>query len=240
MSSDLAASAEGWRAESSGKWLVTEGAYRQADSNAVSTAYAGEKGWADYTLTLRARKLDGVEGFIIVVRNSGPGSQVQWNLGGWGNRQHGIQALSGGQERIVKQVPGMIEKGRWYDIRIELKGERVDCYLDNQLVQTADVSSSSTPRLFASAVMDEASHEVIVKVINPHSKAQSCALELIGLPAGSTRAQVTVLAGASGADENSFESPLKVAPRTQVKEISSPFLHDFLPLSATVLRIGAR
>ena len=240
MSSDLAATDEGWRAESAGKWLITEGAYRQSDSNAVSTAFAGDRGWADYTLSLKARKLDGAEGFIIVVRNSGPGSQVQWNLGGWGNKQHGIQALSGGQARIVKQVPGTIETGRWYDIRIELKGERVDCYLDNQLVQTADVSASSTPRLFASAVKDEAANEFIVKVVNPHSRAQSCALELIGLPAGATRAQVTMLAGTSGADENSFENPLKVAPRTQVKEVSSRFQHTFPPFSATVFRIGAK
>ena len=240
LSSVLSDKAEGWRAESAGKWSIQESAYRQSDPGAIAATFAGDKSWSDYSLALKARKLDGAEGFIIIVRNSGPGSQVQWNLGGWSNKQHGLQVLSGGQERILKQVPGTIETGRWYDIRIELKGERVDCYLDNQLVQSADVSAASTPRLFASAVQDDATHEIIVKVVNPHSKPQACALELNGLPASFNRARVTVLAGTSGADENSFENPLKVAPRSQPREVSSRFQHTFPPLSATVFRIGAK
>jgi len=100
-SSNLAANADGWRPESAGSWSIRENAYRQSEPTAITTAFAGEKDWSDYTLSLKARKLDGSEGFIIIVRNSGPGSQVQWNLGGWGNKQHGIQVLSGGQDLIV-------------------------------------------------------------------------------------------------------------------------------------------
>jgi alpha-L-arabinofuranosidase len=94
--------------------------------------------------------------------------------------------------------------------------------------------------LFASAVKDEAANEVIVKVINPQPSAQGCTLDLAGLPKEFTKARVTVLAGSSGADENSFENPLKVAPRTQTREITSRFQHTFPPLSATVLRVGGK
>lgn len=62
-----------------------------------------------------------------------------WNLGGWGNRQHGLEM---GGEPL--RVPGTIQRDRWYEIRIELAGGVVKYFLDGQLVLSS--GRESRPR----------------------------------------------------------------------------------------------
>src|SRR6185436_16491694 len=54
-----------------GNWSVKENALAQSDDRAVTTVWVGDNQWADYTLTLKARKLSGSDGFIIAFRNDG-------------------------------------------------------------------------------------------------------------------------------------------------------------------------
>ena len=46
-------------------------------------------------------------------------------------------------------MPGSIETGRWYDIRIELTGKNIKCYLDGKLIH--DVTPPALKSLYASA-----------------------------------------------------------------------------------------
>jgi len=100
--------------------------------------------------------------------------------------------------------------------------------------------SAITSSLFASAVKDEKANEIIIKVVNPYLTALPCRLELAGLSGTSRKSRITVLAGTSKADENTFENPLNVAPKTLTQKLNSSFQHTFPPLSATVFRIPVR
>lgn len=236
--SDFADGATAWTT-ANGKWELSAGAYRQTDTTAVATADAGDPSWTDYTLTLKARKRGGAEGFIIVVRQESAGNQVQWNLGGWGNRQHGLQVLRGGQDRIIRQVPGSIETGRWYDIKIVLKGSRIDCFLDGQLLQSEDVPRPVTPALFASAVKDEARNQIVLKVVNPGAQPVRATLQFTGCQLAA-QGESIVLRGSGANDENSLTEPRKVAPQSGVLgNIASTFFYPFQPFSLTVLRLPA-
>jgi hypothetical protein len=44
------------------------------------------------------------------------------------------RAAGGARSRVGSGVPGSIESGRWYDLRVELEGPRIQCYLDGTLV----------------------------------------------------------------------------------------------------------
>ena len=121
------------------QWTVRNGAYQQPDPGAPASVFAGEVSWGDYTLSLKACKLGGAEGFWIIVRQNGPGNYIVWNLGGMRNKSHILQFRLGQQDQLISQVPGSIDAGRWYDIKIELKGAKLDCYLDGKLVQSAEV-----------------------------------------------------------------------------------------------------
>jgi len=223
--------------EQGGDWSMEGGNYRQNQNRGDATAYAGDPSWSDYTLTLKARKLRGSEGFVVIVRNASANTHLAWNLGGWGNTQHGIQELLGVQPRIVAQVPGSIEEDRWYDVKIELSGTGMKCHLDGELIQTAEVPGPTAHRFFASAVLDKQANEVVIKVVN--AEAQPAEVE-IRLPnatlAGTGRAMV--LSGEQLRDVNTLDDPLKLHPvERTVNGISSNFRHAFPPRSLTVLRL---
>jgi alpha-L-arabinofuranosidase len=236
---DFESDMRGWRT-TGGDWVVKEGKCRQSKIDVVATASAGDEDWTDYTLTLKARKISGDEGFLIGVRNINGGSKVQWNLGGWGNTKHGIQDLTGGNDRIVEQVPGAIETDRWYDVKVELKGAHLNCYLDGVLVQSVDVPGLRTQRVFATACRDPKTDCLILKAVNPTSRNVEAKIQLEGLEHVGARGEAIVLTGESQTDENSFLTPVKVAPKTlPVTGLGKSFRYKFQANSLTVLRIPA-
>jgi alpha-L-arabinofuranosidase len=84
-----------------GTWAVVDGAYRQSDQ-AVSWSYYGDAAWTNVTLSLKARKIAGAEGFIVSVGYA-DGRRVQ-NL----PRIDTVLAIAGKDERtgdiIIKAI----------------------------------------------------------------------------------------------------------------------------------------
>ena len=233
---DFSAGTNGWSGDS--RWSVKEGVYRQADPGVTSLSFAGDTNWGDYTLSLKARKLGGAEGFIIAVRASGPEEYVTWRIGGWGNQSSGLMSRLGLQDAFIAKVPGTITTNRWYDIRVELKGSQINCYLDGRLVQSADVPARRTPTLFTSAVRDDKTGEIILKVVNPGEQETPASIQLRGLKSLSPTGQVIELTGGKLTDENSFNEPGRIAPTTSpLNEVKPEFTHTFKPRSLTVLKI---
>jgi alpha-L-arabinofuranosidase len=100
-------------------------------------------------------------------------------------------------------------------------------------------ADSAATNLFASAVQDNQSKDVILKVVNAGSQETPASIDLTGIPSGAQKAQATILAGENMADENSFDQPRKVAPVTaSIGEVGAKFDYTFKPYSVTVLRIG--
>jgi hypothetical protein len=62
--SDVAKGVDGWQTQR-GAWALRDGAYQQND-NTVAFAHFGQPDWKDVTITAKARKLGGAEGFLIV------------------------------------------------------------------------------------------------------------------------------------------------------------------------------
>ena len=63
--SDSANPLKGWKTMA-GKWEAADGALRQTVKTENIRAIAGQKAWKDYTYSLKARKLGGDEGFLIM------------------------------------------------------------------------------------------------------------------------------------------------------------------------------
>jgi alpha-L-arabinofuranosidase len=226
--------AVGGRTSFGGRWSEADGLVKQSESRATGFSLFGDPTWSNYTLRLKARKTAGREGFIIIFRKGEGGSQLQWNLGGWGNTQHGLQRNDGGAESIIEQKPGAIERNRWYDVRIELDGERVKCFLDDELVHSLEAPAPKLPRLFATASRLDGG-AVIVKVVNTTGADAEADVQLAGMD-DIDLAEATVLAGGPR-DENSLDEPEKVKPQTrELEDAESKFTHLFPAYSLTVLR----
>src|SRR5262249_41051856 len=119
LSCDFADGAPGWSGDRADRWAVKNGAYQQENPRGTSRVFAGDSSWSDYTLTLKARKLSGSEGFMIIVRNRGPEEFLLWNVGGYRNKSHTLLWHLAQQDHQMAQMPGSIEAGRWYDVKVE-------------------------------------------------------------------------------------------------------------------------
>jgi alpha-L-arabinofuranosidase len=225
-----------------GIWEVRDGAIRQTDRRAAARVHFGDFSWQDCTLTLKARKLAGRGGFGVIIRNSSGGSFLQWNLGSANNTQHSFQAnlaSHSADDTTVERKAGSIETDQWYDLKVELSGTNVRCYLDGELVHDLDIPPSNLPRLFATASRNANTGQVILKVVNPTGATTAVDLQLQGV-AGIDSASAIVLQG-NPEDENSIGQPRKVAPASQKMEVTQrQFDHSFPPFSLSVLRLDVK
>lgn len=235
--SDFSNGSKDWRFHGGGDWKVVDGALRQTTEKENLRAIIGDAKWpAGYTFSLKARKLAGDEGFLILFNLPEDSSKQWWNLGGWGNQQHGLEMTNGD----AANVGGHIEINRWYDIRVETAGGRIKCFLDGKLIHDAEPSGMKT--LFASATRDLSNKELILKLVNGSHEAQPVDLRIEGAKvADGPAAFATTLTSAGAMDENSLEEPLKVSPKPVKIEVSKGVLRHQLPANSfTVVRLKTR
>ena len=155
-----------------------------------------------------------------------------WNIGGWGNTRHAIEmdGIAG------NDVPGSIETGRWYDIRIEVQGASIKCFLDGKLIHDVKLAAELKP-LYAVASLAKRANEVILKVVNVSAADQETDLRLEGAKVRPT-ATAIVLASDKPEDENTLDQPTKVKPVTRtLNNAGAAFRHTFPANSVTVLRL---
>jgi alpha-L-arabinofuranosidase len=231
--SDFSKNIAGWDT-TRGKWEAADGVLRQSGDEADVRAVTGDRTWSDYTLSLKARKTGGKEGVLIIFQSSGDWAKSWWNIGGMDNTRHQLEI----EDVPQAPVPGSLETGRWYDIRVELSGVSIKCYLDGKLVH--DVKRQSPNALFAVAGHDNKTGEVVVKVANAADRPLETEINLRGAKTVAPEAKSTVLTSGSVRDENSFDDTKKVSPRDEaVTNAAEKFTHTFPANSVTVLRLKA-
>lgn len=129
--SDFSNGMTGWRVVR-GEWEVSDGVLRQTSSVEGARVLIGDPNWSDYTITLKARKLSGNEGFLILFGVPDENTNSWWNVGGWGGTAAAFQTPFIPE----KQVRGRIGTGVWIDVKVEVKGNTVRGYFNDKLVQT--------------------------------------------------------------------------------------------------------
>ena len=147
-----------------GKWAIKNGLITQSTQTTECVAISHEVFNAtSYDLTLQARKKAGDEGFLIIFDYFDEDNFKWFNIGGWGNTLHGIENTMAASKSTTKTAAGSIEKGRWYDIRIEVRDTQVRAFIDGKLVH--DIEIGYPDMLYANAMiscacykMQQASH----------------------------------------------------------------------------------
>jgi alpha-L-arabinofuranosidase len=227
-----------WKPDS-GTWKKSAGSYRQSSSlqPALSRLELPLDGSA-FTLTLKARKTGGAEGFLVGIGAADPGDYTWWNLGGWGNTQHGVErSVAGARSLVGEVVPGRIESNRWYEIKIESDGQRVRFLLDGKPVhEIAGGLNSAPPTFAASCVKDSASGAVILKLVNGANSPRPVRVKFVGARKLPATAEATVLAGPDPMAVNDFPSPRTVLPRVARQPIGPTFDYEAPANSLTVIR----
>jgi alpha-L-arabinofuranosidase len=234
--SDFGRGSEGWKFLGEGDWKVLDGVLRQNVEKENVRALVGDRSWTNYTFDVKARKLSGREGFLILFHTKADEERSWWNLGGWANTKDAIEL-----EDTLDSKPGYIETGRWYNIRVKVQGSAIRCWLDGKLVHEILKPRQATHRLYASATRDSKTGDVIMKVVNTASGPVNTEIKLQGAPRLSGLGQSIVLTSEDPWEENSLEQPTKVFPSRGTFDFQSGVLRRSFPgNSVTVLRFRLR
>jgi alpha-L-arabinofuranosidase len=239
--SDFGKDTSGWRPTRGSNWNVVEGAYRQTGNGQNHRTIYQDPDWKDYTLTLKARKLSGDEGFIIMVHAADADNFMWWNVGGWTNTKTGLEVSQDGEHTpLAEQVPVTVETNRWYDVRVEVKGREIKCYLDDKLISQGEQPKLPPPAMvFATASRADDTDRVILKFVNAQTEPAKMEIKLQGIDKVS-KADAIVLSG-NPTDVNSPGDPMKISPKTSpITDAGASFTHEFPAHSVTVLRLDTK
>lgn len=219
-------------------WTGNANSIRQTGSNenhyvVFQEAIPSQK----YSISLKARKDSGKEGFLILFNYENGNNYCWLNLGGWDNTGHGVETVIEGRKSTAKRVSGRIEAGKWYDVRVDVNKNRLTAYLDGQQVLETFLSNSKTlSGVFTSASMDDRNKELIVKLVNTSGAVETVELDIKGFPVRS--GQLTQMKAESGTSENTLSSPTVVYPVTKKVALREEKpLVDLPPYSISIYRL---
>ena len=190
------------------------------------------------TIEMDAVKNSGNEGFLITFASVDAGNYAWWNLGGWGNAQHGIEQAMNGTKTTLATASGSITTGRTYHIKIVRSGLTARCYLDGSLIHTVTLAEGTGERLYLCASLNEAEDTVIVKVINYNGEAIPAEFSFPDATI-SGDAELRIMSHTDNYAENSMNEPGKVMPRKEKLKMNNEKLltYEVPAYSLSVIQI---
>jgi alpha-L-arabinofuranosidase len=225
-----------WRKTGRGDWSVQDGILKQSAITPGVTIFMGDTTWTDYTITLKARKITGENGFQIYFHNRNNSERIRWDLGGYNNSVHFMEIGVTAESMIAG-----IEPDRWYDVRIEIRGNAVKGYLDGKLIQEVSDNRANVKSLCASAARDDKSGDIILKIVNASNAPVKTQIDLQGTANFTGSGDATILTSASPLDENTLEEPTRVSPKTEMVKVSGAMLKRSFPgNSLTIIRLATK
>lgn len=225
----------GWTPKG-GTWSAADGTLSQEGPGMMRwSIWDSPEEFSDCSISVKARKKSGDEGFILYFGMQGETGYVL-NIGGWGNQTTAFQRMVGADmPQIPNNIAQQVETGRWYDIRIDIHGDSFTYSLDGKRMLEARIEQS---RQYVVSGYDETTGEEVIKFVNATEKPFTAGIELAGAESVGRTGKAIVLTSGDPSDENSLDNPEKVVPEERVyKGFSDRFTYTFAPWSFTVLRI---
>lgn len=225
----------GWTPKG-GTWSAADGTLSQEGPGVMRwSIWDSPEEFSDCSISVKARKKSGDEGFILYFGMQGETGYVL-NIGGWGNQTTAFQRMVGADmPQIPNNIAQQVETGRWYDIRIDIHGDSFTYSLDGKRMLEARIEQS---RQYVVSGYDETTGEEVIKFVNATEKPFTARIELAGAESVGRTGKAIVLTSGDPSDENSLDNPEKVVPEERVyKGFSDRFTYTFDPWSFTVLRI---
>ena len=226
----------GWRVFN-GTWNTNNGLYQQTAITTDCCSTSGNTNWANYTISLQARKVSGNEGFLVLFNFQDDNNWTWWNVGGWNNTLDGIEQMVGGIKTTLAQVPqAAIATNTWYNISVVRTNFTILCFLNGSLVQTYAYPSG----LCASSTYAESSGQIVVKAVNAYNQPLSATFHLTGVNSIAPDATVIQLTSGNSSDENSFAAPTRVFPVTNsISGADTNFIVALPANSLSIFRLNA-
>ena len=229
---------QGWTPHE-GTWNAEGGTLKGSGPGVMRwNLWSVPEAFGDCSISLKARKIAGAEGFLIYFGMHDGKNGYVLNIGGWGNQTTAFQRINGNDmPQIPNNISQYVEEGRWYDIRIDIKDGKFTYSLDGK--QMLETAIENIQRYVVSGY-DENTGELIVKFVNATKEPFSTSVNLQNVTSVKRKGKVVTLTSADPKDENTLDDPKRVFPRESTfNKFSGQFDYTFEPWSFTVLRIKA-
>ena len=229
---------QGWTPQE-GTWNAEGGTLKGSGPGVMRwNLWSVPEAFGDCSISLKARKIAGAEGFLIYFGMHDGKNGYVLNIGGWGNQTTAFQRINGNDmPQIPNNISQYVEEGRWYDIRIDIKDGKFTYSLDGK--QMLETAIENIQRYVVSGY-DENTGELIVKFVNATKEPFSTSVNLQNVTSVKRKGKVVTLTSADPKDENTLDDPKRVFPRESTfNKFSGQFDYTFEPWSFTVLRIKA-
>jgi len=179
-----------------GNWSVKDGAYYQGlrDDNcmAIASDEFWKEEWEEYTFQVKAKKLSGGEGFLIMFRlhgtleprgralrelpasmkNQSPRTQYWWNLGGWANVRSCVERWINSVRIEQANTNHIIKVNEWYEIKIDNRLDGYTLYLNDEKIANVEDAEVQGGRVGLATWQTEALFDDVV-VYGPSGLAVS-------------------------------------------------------------------
>ena len=229
---------QGWTPQE-GTWNAEGGTLKGSGPGVMRwNLWSVPEAFGDCSISLKARKIAGAEGFLIYFGMHDGKNGYVLNIGGWGNQTTAFQRINGNDmPQIPNNISQYVAEGRWYDIRIDIKDGKFTYSLDGK--QMLETAIENIQRYVVSGY-DENTGELIVKFVNATKEPFSTSVNLQNVTSVKRKGKVVTLTSADPKDENTLDDPKRVFPRESTfNKFSGQFDYTFEPWSFTVLRIKA-
>lgn len=231
---DFSTGSSNWVA-SAGSFTANGGIYVQSSNAQPALSICqSDINASEYTLTIKAKKTGGGEGFLIPFAYKDSKNYYWLNIGGWGNTQHAIEKVTNGNKSTLLSKTGKINNNQWYEIKLISGKDGVSCYLDSTLLFLVPGAPGAVT---ASVTEDKESNELIFKLVNSGSTPVTANVKINGMTVNQT-IPATVLTGANKTDRNSLSNPALVKPKVSNITVSNNFDYNLPAYSFSVFRVS--
>lgn len=227
-----------------GEWSINEdGSIVQTSDETGVVCFYASPGMNNYTLSLKAKKTAGGEGFQIGVAAADAKNYYRVNIGGWGNTTAKVQRIVDGVSAETGNVAEQsyvgnvhINDNEWYDVKVEVTDYEIKAYLNDEFI-CSYVKPSEYGPVYASSVYDEETGEVIVKLVNTMDSDVNVGVNVSYANVTDPAAAVTVMSGDTSM-ENSLENKNAITPKeSRITNASNEFTYNAPADSFSIIRL---
>lgn len=195
----------------------------------------------NYTLELTAKKNAGNEGFLVGFGAKDSENYYWLNMGGWGNTATVVEKAVNGSKSTISTASAefsTVETAKEYQIKIVVDGANFKCYINGELSNEYTEKVVNTD-MYTSSSYDEATGDLIVKVVNTTDTDKELNIKLNGVENIDTTANVEYITAESNTATNSFENPENVVINNkEIDNVSNNFIFEADKNSVNVIRIN--
>ena len=240
--SDDFTNTDAWATPGIGHWETSDGVLKQTDARRTpATLVLKTPELKVNRVTVKARRVSGEEGFLMLFSVNGRDRYLMCNYGADRNRfsaiqDHGVPkglAFRGDEGRR-----GPIENDRWYDLSLVLKPDSAEMYLDGQRISTARVTL--LPSFFAAAGYDRKNKTVVVKATTITRRHWSPKYRLDGAISVGKAGKLISISSDNLDGDNTLDNPRRIVPKeSALTDCAQQFSVTLPPYSVNVIRVPA-